>query len=285
MSGVFEGVGIALASLRAHKMRAALTILGVAIGVTVVMVIGALISGFNKGISDMLASLGPKTFWVGRYWGGQNDEDPEDPNPWRRRPPITVDEAVRLVHGNWRTPAPRIRIFRILIVLTAPIAPDPEGLGAERRQHVRDALVEATDQRADHHDDRHADRDAKNRERRAHLVRAQRCESNADAFEYSRHALLLPQRGDRIEPRSPARGVYAGHDADAGPHDHTQHDRRRRHARGERRELVDHERQPDAGNDTERGADRRNGGRLGEKLAQHVAPPRAQRLPQPDLAR
>ena len=60
------------------------------------MVIGALISGFNKGISDMLASLGPKTFWVGRYWGGQNDEDPEDPNPWRRRPPITVEEANRL---------------------------------------------------------------------------------------------------------------------------------------------------------------------------------------------
>ena len=96
MTQIFEGVGIALTSLRAHKMRAALTILGVAIGVTVVMVIGALISGFNKGISDMLASLGPKTFWVGRYWGGQGDEDPEDPNPWRRRPPITVEEANRL---------------------------------------------------------------------------------------------------------------------------------------------------------------------------------------------
>src|SRR5712664_428737 len=77
-------------------MRAALTILGVAIGVTVVMVIGALVSGFNKGISDMLSSLGPKTFWVGRYWGGQNDQDPEDPNPWRRRPPITMEEANRL---------------------------------------------------------------------------------------------------------------------------------------------------------------------------------------------
>src|SRR5213082_1966480 len=76
-------------------MCAALTILGVAIGVTVVMVIGALISGFNKGISDMLGSLGPKTFWVGRYWGGQ-DEDPEDPDPWRRRPPVTIEEARRL---------------------------------------------------------------------------------------------------------------------------------------------------------------------------------------------
>ena len=79
MTGLFEGVGIALSSLRAHKLRAALTILGVAIGVTVVMVNSALISGFKKGVSDMLASLGPKTFWVGRYWGGQNDQDPEDP--------------------------------------------------------------------------------------------------------------------------------------------------------------------------------------------------------------
>ena len=96
MTALFEGVGIALFSLRAHKLRAGLTILGVAIGVTVVMVIGALISGFNKGISDMLASLGPKTFWVGRYWGGQGDVDPEDPDPWRRRPPVTIEEARRL---------------------------------------------------------------------------------------------------------------------------------------------------------------------------------------------
>jgi putative ABC transport system permease protein len=93
---LLEGVGIALGSLRAHKVRAALTILGVAIGVMVVMVIGALISGFNKGLSDMLASLGPKTFYVGRFWGGAQHEDPDDPNPWRRRPPLTIDEAQRL---------------------------------------------------------------------------------------------------------------------------------------------------------------------------------------------
>jgi len=61
---LLEGVGIALDSLRANKVSAALTILGVAIGVMVVMVIGALISGFNKGVSDMLEQSGPKTFWV-----------------------------------------------------------------------------------------------------------------------------------------------------------------------------------------------------------------------------
>jgi putative ABC transport system permease protein len=96
MTPLLEGVGIALTSLRAHKLRAALTILGVAIGVMVVMVIGALIAGFDKGLSGMLASLGPKTFYVGRFWGGTQHEDPDDPNPWRRRPPITVAEAVRL---------------------------------------------------------------------------------------------------------------------------------------------------------------------------------------------
>jgi len=93
---MLEGVSIALASLRAHKLRAALTILGVAIGVVVVMVIGALIAGFDKGLSDMLASLGPKTFYVGRFWGGAQQDDPDDPNPWRRRPGLTIQEAQRL---------------------------------------------------------------------------------------------------------------------------------------------------------------------------------------------
>jgi len=96
-------------------MRAALTILGVAIGVTVVMVIGALISGFNKGITDMLASR-TETFWVGAM-GGQGDEDPEDPNPWRRRPPITVEggkPAVAAPHdcvrGRWTRAHRRRRV-------------------------------------------------------------------------------------------------------------------------------------------------------------------------------
>jgi len=96
LTPLLEGVGIALESLRAHKMRAALTILGIAIGVMVVMVIGALIAGFDKGLSDMLETLGPKTFYVGRFWGGSGTEDPDDPNPWQRRPGLTVQEAERL---------------------------------------------------------------------------------------------------------------------------------------------------------------------------------------------
>src|SRR2546430_9040495 len=37
------------------------------------MVIGAIISGFNKGIADMLEQSGPKTFWVGRFFQGGVD--------------------------------------------------------------------------------------------------------------------------------------------------------------------------------------------------------------------
>ena len=41
----FEGVGIALGSIQANKARAGLTSLGIAIGVAVVMVIAAMITG------------------------------------------------------------------------------------------------------------------------------------------------------------------------------------------------------------------------------------------------
>ena len=95
MTPLLEGVGIALASLRAHKVRAALTILGVAIGVMVVMVIGALISGFNKGVSDMLEQSGPKTFYVSRWWsaGVTVSDGSDETSPWRRNPPMKVEDA------------------------------------------------------------------------------------------------------------------------------------------------------------------------------------------------
>ncbi|HEY6108601.1 MAG TPA: ABC transporter permease [Gemmatimonadales bacterium] len=98
MTPMLEGAGIALTSLRAHKVRAALTILGVAIGVMVVMVIGAVISGFNKGIADMLEQSGPKTFWVGRFFqGGVNISDGSDEmSPWRRNPPISIEDATAI---------------------------------------------------------------------------------------------------------------------------------------------------------------------------------------------
>jgi putative ABC transport system permease protein len=98
MTPILEGVGIALDSLRANKARAALTILGVAIGVTVVMVIAAMISGINQGVAETFEQIAPRTFLVWRFFqAGVNVSDGSDENsPWRRNPPINDAEADRI---------------------------------------------------------------------------------------------------------------------------------------------------------------------------------------------
>lgn len=90
-----EGVTIALDSLRANKVRASLTILGVAIGVMVVIVIGSAITGINRSATKIIEDLGPKTFYVFRYWsGGLNISDGSDElSPWRRNPHLTPEDA------------------------------------------------------------------------------------------------------------------------------------------------------------------------------------------------
>ena len=98
MTPLLEGVGIALESLRANKARAALTILGVAIGVMVVMVIAAMISGINQSVSNQIEQIAPRTFLVWRvFQAGINISDGSDENsPWRRNPPIRDVEADRI---------------------------------------------------------------------------------------------------------------------------------------------------------------------------------------------
>ena len=68
-----EGVAIAFDSLRSNKVRASLTVLGVAIGVTVVIAMGSAITGIDRSITAILESAGPKTFFVQRYFAGGLD--------------------------------------------------------------------------------------------------------------------------------------------------------------------------------------------------------------------
>jgi len=98
MTPIFEGVGIAVAALRSNKTRAALTILGIAIGVMVVMVIASIINGINTDVARLFEEAGSRTFYVDRYFrGGISVSDGSDEmSPWRRRPNLTADEAERL---------------------------------------------------------------------------------------------------------------------------------------------------------------------------------------------
>jgi putative ABC transport system permease protein len=90
-----EGATIALDSIRANKVRAALTILGVAIGVTVVIAMASAITGINLSITRILESAGPKTFFVYRYFSGglEVSDGSEEMSPWRHMPELTVQEA------------------------------------------------------------------------------------------------------------------------------------------------------------------------------------------------
>jgi putative ABC transport system permease protein len=95
LSRMAEGVGVALESVRSNKVRAALTILGVAVGVTVVIGMASAIAGVNDSVMSILASAGPKTFFVERYFSGGLDisDGSDELSPWRRMPWISAEEA------------------------------------------------------------------------------------------------------------------------------------------------------------------------------------------------
>ena len=91
MTSLIEGVAIALSSVRANKARAALTILGIAIGVMVVMVIASVVRGINVGVTDIVETLGPRTFFVFQEF--QGGIQISDGTRRRRPPPLTEEEA------------------------------------------------------------------------------------------------------------------------------------------------------------------------------------------------
>jgi putative ABC transport system permease protein len=62
-----ESVRMALDTLRANKLRSALTILGIVIGVMTVITISSVINGLNTSVSNLVASFGTNVLWVFRF--------------------------------------------------------------------------------------------------------------------------------------------------------------------------------------------------------------------------
>jgi putative ABC transport system permease protein len=85
-----ETADMAMGTLRGNKMRSALTVLGVVIGVTSIVGMTSLIRGFDSSLRDSINSLGPNTIFVQRFGAvsiGANFQT------MMRRPGITVDDA------------------------------------------------------------------------------------------------------------------------------------------------------------------------------------------------
>jgi putative ABC transport system permease protein len=64
-----ETADMAIGTLRGNKMRSALTVLGVVIGVTSIVGMTSLIRGFDTSLRDSINSLGPNTVYVQRFGG------------------------------------------------------------------------------------------------------------------------------------------------------------------------------------------------------------------------
>jgi putative ABC transport system permease protein len=92
-----EGVAIAFDAIRQNKVRAALTILGIAVGVFVVTAMSAAVHGINAGVEESMAAAGPTTFFISKAPAGiQNCNGSADSCPWRHYPRLTVDEAAAI---------------------------------------------------------------------------------------------------------------------------------------------------------------------------------------------
>jgi putative ABC transport system permease protein len=71
-----ENFLVALDTLRSSKVRSALTVLGIVIGVSSVISMASIIQGLNKFVQDKVESLGSRTYFVSRFPPGT------DPSRW-----------------------------------------------------------------------------------------------------------------------------------------------------------------------------------------------------------
>lgn len=96
VSQIGQNVAVALSALRASKLRSALTILGVVIGVSTVMTMASLVQGIRDQIVRTIEIAGPTTFYVLKVFS----QTPVDPNRLpkyiRIRPDLVMDEAERI---------------------------------------------------------------------------------------------------------------------------------------------------------------------------------------------
>src|SRR3990170_2423242 len=94
VASMFEGVVIALDAIRSNRVRAGLTILGIAVGVLVVTVMSAAVHGINEGVSKSMAAAGPTTFFITK-WPAEitSCNGSADSCPWRRYPRLTLSLA------------------------------------------------------------------------------------------------------------------------------------------------------------------------------------------------
>jgi len=86
-----ENLMQAMDTLRSHKMRSALTVFGVVLGVSVIMLVAALITGFNRKVEESINLIGADTVFVSKW--DQSRHSGPSPQEEVQRKPLTPDDA------------------------------------------------------------------------------------------------------------------------------------------------------------------------------------------------
>jgi putative ABC transport system permease protein len=88
-----ETLKLALAAIWAHKLRSALTLLGMIVGVTAFVVVVSLIEGFNRYVDEKIAGIGAKSFTIQRFNPLEDFKDTDTiAAAQRRNKELTLDD-------------------------------------------------------------------------------------------------------------------------------------------------------------------------------------------------
>jgi putative ABC transport system permease protein len=87
-----EVIRMAFETVRTNKLRSALTVLGVVIGITSIVGMTALIRGFDQSLRDMIRAIGPDTIFVQRF-GVTSFANAAEVADLLSRPNLTISDA------------------------------------------------------------------------------------------------------------------------------------------------------------------------------------------------
>jgi putative ABC transport system permease protein len=90
---VRENLALALDTIRSHKVRSFLTILGVLIGTTTVIAVTSLIAGLDKQLVDVAEQFGTRTLWVYKLQMGAPHRLTREE---RLRKPLSYEDAMAI---------------------------------------------------------------------------------------------------------------------------------------------------------------------------------------------
>src|SRR5437867_191805 len=104
LAAIWEAFFVALGSLRQNKLRTALTLVGIIVGVTAVIAVVTIIKGLDQTVAQTFSSQGSTVFTISKR--PQVITSREDFIKFNRRKSVTQEDAeaiTRLCNACWRT--------------------------------------------------------------------------------------------------------------------------------------------------------------------------------------